>query len=100
MAERLDVYLVSKGLARSRERAKQMIKNGSVNVNGNTASKPSLLIETTDEVTASEDLGYVGRGALKLIKAFEAKTADIIPVEPQLSKNGSVRTSNNIYKNI
>jgi len=71
MAERLDVYLVSKGLARSRERAKQMIKNGSVNVNGKTVFKPSLLIETTDEVTASENLGYVGRGALKLIKAFE-----------------------------
>ena len=35
-----------------------------------------------------------------ITKAFEAKTADIIPVEPQLSKNGSVRTSNNIYKNI
>ena len=71
MAERLDSYLVSSGLAGSRERAKNMIKNGLVTVNGSSSVKPSMPITDNDTVTAGEDLKYVGRGALKLKKAFE-----------------------------
>ena len=37
----------------------------------------------------------------ELIKSLETKTADVLPIEPQLAKNGNSRTSNNtIYKNI
>ncbi len=71
MAERLDKYLVDKGLAKSRERAKALISAGSVRVNGRTVDKPSVTVSENDEVTAGEDMRYVGRGALKLIKALD-----------------------------
>ncbi len=57
---------------------------------------PDISAETLENITNALSVSQLN----ELIKAFEAKTADIIPVEPQLSKNGSVRTSNNIYKNI
>lgn len=66
---RLDVELVSRGLARSRERAKEMIKSGSVMVNGKNASKPSLDVSEADVIESCEEELYVGRGALKLEKA-------------------------------
>ncbi|NLT08430.1 MAG: TlyA family RNA methyltransferase [Ruminococcus sp.] len=66
---RLDAELVSRGIARSRERAKEMIKSGSVTVNGKKASKPSEEVSLDDEIYSSEEELYVGRGALKLEKA-------------------------------
>ncbi|MBQ8297206.1 MAG: TlyA family RNA methyltransferase [Ruminococcus sp.] len=67
---RLDAELVARGIAQSRERAKEMIKSGGIIVNGKTASKPSLEVSAGDAVEAlTEDLQYVGRGALKLEKA-------------------------------
>ena len=71
MSERLDRYLVSHGLAKSRERAKDLIKNGLVSVNGRTADKASVEITDSDTVLAGEDHKYVGRGAFKLLKAIE-----------------------------
>lgn len=71
MAERLDRYLVEHGLAKSRERAKAMIREGKVSVNGVTADKASAEIGDADQVTAGSDMKYVGRGALKLIKALD-----------------------------
>ena len=68
---RLDIELVSRGLARSRERAKEMIRSGSVSVNGNTAKKPSDEVKMDDEIVSCENDAYVGRGALKLEKAAE-----------------------------
>lgn len=66
---RLDIELVSKGFARSRERAKEMIKNGNVIVNGKKISKPSFVVSENDILESYEDEIYVGRGALKLEKA-------------------------------
>lgn len=69
---RLDVKLVETGIAKSRERAKNLIKSGSVLVNGKPVTKPSAEIADDDKVEAiAEDLQYVGRGALKLEKAAE-----------------------------
>jgi len=69
---RLDIELVLRGIAGSRERAKEMIKSGGILVNGKTASKPSLNVLPDDLVEAlMPDLQYVGRGALKLEKASE-----------------------------
>lgn len=69
---RLDAELVSRGIARSRERAKEMIKAGAVTVNGITAVKASADVSADDIVQSSEQEIYVGRGALKLEKAFAA----------------------------
>lgn len=66
---RLDSELVARGLARSRERAKEMIRSGNVSVNGRTARKPSDEVNAEDEITSAETENYVGRGALKLEKA-------------------------------
>lgn len=74
---RLDSVLVSRGLARSRERAKEMIRSGLVTVNGRAAVKPSEEVEDTDEVIASDTDIYVGRGALKLEKAVKGFAIDL-----------------------
>ncbi|MBR4628214.1 MAG: TlyA family RNA methyltransferase [Ruminococcus sp.] len=66
---RLDAELVSRGIARSRQRAKEMILSGCVEVNGVTAKKPSQEIVPEDIIVSSEEEKYVGRGALKLEKA-------------------------------
>lgn len=68
---RLDALLVEKGIARSRERAKEMIKAGAVTVNGVTAKKPSAEVSDGDVIESSEKEMFVGRGALKLQKAVE-----------------------------
>lgn len=67
---RLDARLVALEIAQSRERAKQMIKSGGVFVNGKPELKPSAEVTEYDEIESkTEDLQYVGRGALKLEKA-------------------------------
>lgn len=76
MSERLDSCLVSRGLAASRERAKTLIRDGKVSVNGRTVTKPAFAVGETDEITAESDLAFVGRGALKLEKAVETFSLD------------------------
>ena len=66
---RLDAELVSRGIARSRQRAKEMIQSGSVTVNGKTVIKAAVEITSEDVIESSEEEFYVGRGALKLEKA-------------------------------
>lgn len=68
---RLDAELVSRGIARSRSRAKEMIESGSVTVNGVVAKKASSEVNFLDVISSSENEEYVGRGALKLEKAFD-----------------------------
>ena len=72
---RLDFELVKRGLAQSRERAKEHIQNGEVIVNGRCARKPSDEVSENDDIClVGETLKYVGRGGLKLEKAlFEFK---------------------------
>lgn len=75
MKNRLDILLTEKGLAKSRTAAAQLIKEGSVTVNGVPARKPSEQYEDTDEIAVSADSAltkYVGRGGLKLETAIEA----------------------------
>lgn len=68
---RLDAELVVRGIARSRERAKEMIKSGAVTVNGKPVKKSSAEVTAEDVIESSEQELYVGRGALKLEKAAE-----------------------------
>ncbi|MFD2263741.1 TlyA family RNA methyltransferase [Lacibacterium aquatile] len=70
---RLDQYLVAEGLALSRERAKQMIVDGKVSVEGVVVKKPGVEVEEGATVTLSEpDFPWVSRGALKLLGALES----------------------------
>lgn len=69
---RLDVYMTEKGLAPSRAKAQEMIKNGCVSVGKETISKPSHDVSEEDKVTLRENplMRYVGRGGLKLACAL------------------------------
>ena len=71
MKERLDVLLVSGGYAESREKAKAMIMEGIVFVNGQREDKAgaSFPPEVPIEVRG-QTLKYVSRGGLKLEKAM------------------------------
>ena len=75
---RLDLAIVEKGLASTRTRAKAVIEEGAVLVNGKHVSKPSYEILPTDnvEVTLSSALRYVSRGGLKLEAALQAFSVD------------------------
>ncbi len=71
---RLDAELVRRKIARSREHAVDMIKEGRVTVGGFLASKPATQVEPGEsiKVTAVEDDGWASRGAHKLLGALEA----------------------------
>ena len=72
-AMRLDAALVARGLADSRERAKQHIVSGDVLVNGRAVTKPATAVSPQDKlVCQGESLAYVGRGGLKLEKALDS----------------------------
>ena len=71
MKERLDVLLVSQGLAVSREKAKAIIMSGNVLVNGQREDKAGTMIDVKAEITVKGgQLKYVSRGGLKLEKAM------------------------------
>lgn len=72
MKERLDVLLVKKELATSREKAKALIMSGIVYVDGQKEDKAGTFFEE-DAVTIEvrgNTLPFVSRGGLKLEKAF------------------------------
>ncbi len=72
MKQRLDVILVQRGLAPSREQAQQLIKNGQVSEDGKVLSKPSVLAEPDVPITVTGTaLPFVSRGGLKLQRAME-----------------------------
>lgn len=79
MKERLDVLLVKRGLAPSREKAKAMIMAGTVFVNDDREDKAGT---TFDEEKArieikGHTLKYVSRGGLKLEKAMDVFGVDV-----------------------
>ena len=71
MKERLDVLLVQRGLAPSREKAKAMIMEGNVFVANNREDKAGTMFDEKVEIEIKGNtLKYVSRGGLKLEKAM------------------------------
>ena len=69
--ERLDVLLVKKGLASSREKAKAIIMSGIVFVDGQREDKAGSTFDEKQEIVVKgKTLKYVSRGGLKLEKAM------------------------------
>ncbi len=72
--ERLDVAVVRRGLAPSRERARALIMAGQVYVGERMMDKPGMQIPLEAEcrlAETAEELKYVSRGGLKLEKALD-----------------------------
>ena len=69
--ERLDVLMVRRNLAESREKAKALIMSGIVYVNGQKEDKAGTSFEETVQIEVrGSTLKYVSRGGLKLEKAM------------------------------
>ena len=79
MKNRLDVILVNRNLAPSREKAKAFIMSGIVYVNGQKEDKAGDLFdeETAKIEVRGETLKYVSRGGLKLEKALQVFPIDL-----------------------
>ena len=79
MKERLDVLLVERGLAPSREKAKAVIMSGDVFVNGQREDKAGATFdpEKVNIEVKADKLKYVSRGGLKLEKAIDVFNIDL-----------------------
>lgn len=92
--ERLDVALVRRGLAPSRERARALIMAGQVFLGNKMLDKPGTLIPLDAEcflAPAPDELKYVSRGGLKLEKAlqtFELSPAGLVALDVGASTGG------------
>jgi 23S rRNA (cytidine1920-2'-O)/16S rRNA (cytidine1409-2'-O)-methyltransferase len=74
---RLDLLLLERGLAASRERARALILAGDVRVNGHVMTKAGTAIATDADITlTAPDHPYVGRGGVKLAHALETFAVD------------------------
>src|SRR3954462_12631908 len=74
---RLDVVLVDRGLAPSRERARALILAGQVTIDGQVVSKAGAPVRADAHVElAVPDHPYVGRGGLKLAGALDTFAID------------------------
>ena len=75
---RLDLALVEYGFETSRTRAKNLIAESNVSVNGKVITKPAFDVSETDKSEIiGEKLKYVGRGGLKLEKALNEFNIDV-----------------------
>ncbi len=69
--KRLDVLLVERGLAETRERAQALISAGEVQVAGRVLDKPGAQVDAKIDVTIRAPLPYVSRGGYKLAGALD-----------------------------
>ncbi len=71
---RVDVELVRRGLARSRQQAAELIDAGRVSIDGMPAAKPATAVAATARLAVHTDgeRNWVSRGAHKLIGALDA----------------------------
>ena len=69
--KRVDVALVERGLAQSREKAQALVMSGVVYIGENKVDKASAQVTPEDELIVRQTgTGYVSRGALKLEKGL------------------------------
>lgn len=70
--QRLDQYLASAGLVRSRSEAENWIKLGNVTIDGKVVTKPGFFIGEGAEVKLTATERYVSRAGLKLASVANA----------------------------
>ena len=76
--KRLDLLVVERGLARSRETARTLIMSGNILVNDQPMDKPGMqLAEDARIISRKPDMPYVSRGGLKLAHAITEIGLDV-----------------------
>ena len=75
--ERLDKLLPELGLVGTRNKAQALIMAGKVRVNGQVITKSGAMYEHDADITLDEVSQWAGRGAYKLLGAFEAFGLDV-----------------------
>ena len=91
MKRRIDVLLVERGLAESREKAQALIMAGEVYVDDMTAAKPSIQVSEDAAIRLRARLPFVGRGGIKLNHAlteFDIDAAELIAADIGASTGG------------
>ncbi|MEC7165482.1 MAG: TlyA family RNA methyltransferase [SAR324 cluster bacterium] len=90
--QRLDLLLVERQLAPSRERAQSLILAGKVLVNTERIDKPGKTVDLDSElVVQAQDHPYVSRGGVKLagaIREFQIEVPDRIALDVGASTGG------------
>jgi 23S rRNA (cytidine1920-2'-O)/16S rRNA (cytidine1409-2'-O)-methyltransferase len=79
--ERLDIRLLELELAESRQKAQAEIMAGNVLVDEAVITKPGTQVKPDSQIRLRDKFPYVGRGAIKLIKALK---------EFQIEVNGKI----------
>ena len=69
--QRLDLALVARGLAPSRERARALVLAGAVTLNGRRADRAAAPVAESDELAVAPPAPYVSRGGHKLAHALD-----------------------------
>lgn len=69
--ERLDILLVERGLAESRQKAQALIMAGEVRVEGVVCTKAGKTVPASSHISLLGPLPYVSRGGLKLEAALD-----------------------------
>jgi 23S rRNA (cytidine1920-2'-O)/16S rRNA (cytidine1409-2'-O)-methyltransferase len=75
--ERLDLLLVERGLAESRQQAQRLIMAGQVTVDGGLVDKPGSRVPAAAGIEVDGGLPYVSRGGYKLEAALDAFGLDV-----------------------
>lgn len=90
--KRVDVVLVERGLAQSREKAQALVMSGVVYIGENKVDKASAQVMPEDELIVRQTgTGYVSRGALKLEKGlavFGVEAKDRVAMDLGASTGG------------
>jgi 23S rRNA (cytidine1920-2'-O)/16S rRNA (cytidine1409-2'-O)-methyltransferase len=88
---RLDIELVARGLAETRERAQALILAGKVTLDGQKAGKAGQPVSNESRLEVAEPLKYVSRGGVKLeaaIKRFQVVAAGRLCLDVGTSTGG------------
>ena len=71
LRKRIDILLVEKGIAESRQRARAMIMAGKILINDYPVEKPGTQVSASADIALrGDDIAYVSRGGIKLESAL------------------------------
>src|SRR5690348_15678481 len=74
---RLDVLLVDRGLAESREKARALVLAGEVSVDGTRVARPAIGVLPSAHIAVARPAQYVSRGGYKLAHALDRFALDV-----------------------